>query len=181
MLVLGSVALRERLHRVSEAAGLTELTGSILALPATEEKSGKGADDIPDYGLGRTLTLGERKSLARTSNRNVLLRVVQDPHPAVIAVLLLNPHLTEPDVVRLCARRPVASAVLLQVFRSPRWARYYAVRLTILKNPFCSRDLALQLIPHLRARDAALVGASTELDSEVRTRCVSRHRAETLH
>jgi len=177
----GAAELRACLHQVGQAVGLTELTDAVLALPESDESGPPSGDRSPDFGLGRPLTLGERKALARTANRNLLSRVVQDPHPDVVEILLVNPHLTEPDVVRLCARRPIAPAVLQEVFRSPRWARHYAVRLAILKNPCCPRDLALQLVPHLRAQDAAAVGASAELDAEVRARCVTRGRAETLH
>ena len=49
---------------------------------------------------GRPLTLGERKSLARTHAASKLLLLLRDPHPAVVAILLDNPHLTESDIVR---------------------------------------------------------------------------------
>ena len=76
---------------------------------------------VPDYGRGRPLTLGERKSLARKPDRRMFDRVLRDPHPDVIALLLQNPRLTETDVVRLCSRRPGVAEVLSRVFAS-RWS-----------------------------------------------------------
>src|SRR5688572_8898608 len=60
---------------------------------------------VPDYGKGRPLTLGERKSIARRPRRDLIERALGDPHPEVIRLLLQNPRLTEADVIRICARR----------------------------------------------------------------------------
>lgn len=52
----------------------------------------------------RPLTLGERKALARTHRRDKLLLMIRDPHPAVVAIVLDNPHVTEQDVVKMALR-----------------------------------------------------------------------------
>ena len=78
---------------------------------------------FPDFGRGRPLTLGERKSLARTHDRSLIQRVVRDPHPDVIRILLDNPSLTEPDVVRICASRPCDPQVLQTVYETPSLGR----------------------------------------------------------
>ena len=68
---------------------------------------------------GRPLTLGERKSLARTHDRSLIQRVVRDPHPDVIRILLDNPSLTEEDVGRVCAQRGRTTPNVLQtVYRA---------------------------------------------------------------
>src|SRR5687768_4664775 len=38
------------------------------------------AQRVPDFGKGRTVTLGERKSLARSHDRALIARVLRDPH-----------------------------------------------------------------------------------------------------
>src|SRR6186713_886130 len=50
---------------------------------------------VPDYGGGRPLSVGERKSIARRPTRLQLERLLHDPHPLVIAQLLSAPGLTE--------------------------------------------------------------------------------------
>ncbi|MGF1467500.1 MAG: hypothetical protein ACFCGT_15350 [Sandaracinaceae bacterium] len=137
--------------------------------------------EVPDFGTGRVPSLGERKSLARRRDRDLLARVLSDPHPAVIRILLSNPALTEPDVVRLCARRPIGAAVLREVFRSPRWVTRYAVRRAIVKNPFTPQDIALQLCAHLTATDAVLVARSPELGDAVRDACRRVGGLATVH
>ncbi len=123
---------------------------------------------VPDFGRGRPLTLGERKSLARTRDRDLLMRVLRDPHPDVITILLGNPMLTEENIVRLAARRPIAPSILRLVFRSTRWIVRYRVRRVLCLNPNTPLDVSLALVRHLTDSDRRLVFSSTELPDEVR-------------
>jgi hypothetical protein len=116
--------------------------------------------------------LGERKAIARKNDRDLITRVLRDPHPDVIRIVLGNPAVTEDDVVRLCARRPVAGDVLREVFRSTRWIVRYRVRKAIVLNPHAPLDVALSLAAHLTAPDAKLVVESHELAEPLREACV---------
>ncbi len=132
------------------------------------------ADDeprIPDYGRGRVLTLGERKSLARRQDRRLLDRVLRDPHPDVIELLLMNPRLTEADVVRLCARRPNVPLILLRVFRAPRWAVRPAVRAAIALNPATPPVIAEAIVPLLAPDDLRCIAVDERAAPAVRQRC----------
>jgi hypothetical protein len=67
------------------ARGLPGISdGHAPSQAATEQR-------VPDYGTGRTLTLGERRALARRPNRKAMDKLLADPHPAVIRTLLGNP------------------------------------------------------------------------------------------
>jgi hypothetical protein len=126
---------------------------------------------VPDLGFSKPPTLGERKALARRPDRELIARIVRDPHPSVIEILLGNPALTEDDLVRMCSRRPIPPDVLREVFRSPRWIVRYRVRRTLVRNPYCPLDVALQLVTHLNAQDARAIADSTDLPDEVRRSC----------
>ena len=104
---------------------------------------------VPDYGSGRVLTLGERKSLARRPNRKVLESVLADPHPAVIKNLLRNPKLIERDVMVLASRRPNYEDVLQQIYESPKWSTRYKVKLALARNPYTPPTISLKLVPML--------------------------------
>lgn len=185
--------LRAETARAARARGMVEIARVLeVAAPdaAPTDADGAGAEvearadeahRVPDFGLGRTLTLGERKSLARRPTRDLLARVIRDPHPDVIRILLGNPRLVEDDVVRLCARRPVAPAVLREVFRSPRWIVRYRVRLALLKNPHTPVDLALGLVAGLAAQDAQEIAAMTGLAATLREACARLAAPPTLH
>lgn len=108
---------------------------------------------VPDYGKGRPLTLGERKSLARRPNRNVLERVLADPHPAVIHNLLRNPKLTESDVIRLVSKRPNYEKVLWEVYQSGRWSLRYPIKLALARNPYSPPAMVFKLVPQLMRQD----------------------------
>ncbi len=154
---------------LAAAAGLTSVVEMLgHHEPATPEPKELR---VPDFGAGRPLTLGERKSLARRRDRGLLARVVRDPHPEVIAILLGNPALTELDVVRLAARRPIDPASLRYIFRSPRWAVRYEVRRALLQNPYCPLDVALRLVPLLKRSDAKVFARAPSLRTPIREAC----------
>ena len=121
--------------------------------PGTEALAHKLDDARPLVPTGRALTLGERKSLARGHRRELLLQLLRDPHPDVVAILLGNPHLTESDVVRLASRRPMLPDSLTIIAASERWRFRPAVRRALVLNPFTPMPLAARLMTTLSDRD----------------------------
>jgi len=118
---------------------------------------------------GRPLTLGERKQLARGGRRDLLERLLRDPDPSVIRLLLDNPKLTEPDVVLIAARRPTHPEIQREIFAARRWIARYRVKRTLVLNPYTPTDLAVRLLGFLTASDLAEVAADAELSTAVRT------------
>lgn len=158
---LGEAARRADLHHIADFVTPLE----------TDETPEEDTRRLPDFGRGRPLTLGERKSLARTHDRALITRVVRDPHPDVVRILLDNPSLTEEDVVRICAARPNHSAVLQAVYRHRRWVVRYRPRNAILRNPHARVDTALLLAPLLRTAELKEAAASSELAPQLRLSC----------
>ncbi len=131
----------------------------------------RAADEgrVPDYGVGRTLTLGERKALARRPTRQVLEKLFADPDPAVIRLLLGNPKVIEDDVVRLAARRPNRPDVLAEIAKSPRWAHRPRVRMALVLNPSSPAEIAVPLVGLLMRSELRIVLSSTEIAPIVRS------------
>lgn len=161
---------RRKLGMTARRAGLHEVADFVLP-PAEEQTPDDDKRRAPDLGRGRPLTLGERKSLARTHDRTLIQRVVQDPHPEVVRILLGNPSLTEHDVVRICAARPNDSQVLQTVYRNRRWVVRYRPRNAIVRNPDTPVDIALLLAPLLRRPELREAATSSELAPTVRLSC----------
>jgi len=138
---------------------------------------------VPDYGRGRSLTLGERKSLARRPDRSMMDRLFTDPHPDVIRGLLRNPKVTEDDVVRLAARRPGRAEILAEVARSPKWVHRARVRLSLLLNPSTPLELALPITGLLVRQELRLVIEATHVHDGVRALCLEHleRRPPTEH
>jgi hypothetical protein len=156
-----------------EAAGSSLLSlGRLLRRPVTTSMRPPGPASsearIPDYGTGRTLTLGERKALARRPTRKVMEKLFADPHPVVIRTLLGNPKVTEDDVIRLAARRPNLPEVLAEVARSPRWSHRVRVRMAVVLNPDSPLELAIPLLALLVRPELKLVAAAAYLAPALR-------------
>jgi hypothetical protein len=142
---LGESPLGDRLRE--EAAGRRLLSLDRLLRRGAPTLSERAPQlPVPDYGRGRELTLGERKSLARRPDRRSFEKLMSDPHPLVIRQLLENPRLTENDVVRLAAGRPARIEVLQQIARMPRWLSRSRVRMTLLLNPGSPPAIAQPLL-----------------------------------
>jgi len=124
---------------------LLSLQRVIRRVPAPSQAPESGEPRIPDYGAGRELTLGERRNLARRSDRQRFDTLLRDPHPMVVSELLANPKTTEDDVVRLAALRP-ARATTIEALARTRWLTRRRVRMTILLNPGSPPRVALPLV-----------------------------------
>lgn len=158
---LGAAARQAGLHHVAD----------FVTPPLEPEGAAEDKRPIPDFGRGRPLTLGERKSLARTHDRSLIQRVVRDPHPDVVRILLDNPSLTEIDVIRVCAARPNDPNVLQTVYRHRRWVVRYRPRNAIVRNPDTPLDTALLLAPLLRKSELREAASSSELAPPLRLVC----------
>ncbi len=139
---------------------------------AAEAKPDPREERLPDYGRGRPLTLGERKSLARRPDQSMMDRLFSDPHPDVIRGLLRNPKVTEDDVIRLAARRPGRAEILTEVARSPKWVHRARIRLTLLLNPSLPLEIAAPITGLLVRQELKLVAEATHVADGVRALCL---------
>jgi hypothetical protein len=121
---------------------------------------------------GRPLTLGERKWLARRSDRDTLQRLLRDPHPDVVRRCLRNPRITEDDVVRLAALRPGRAAPLAEIARSTRWSHRPRVRVALVMNPATPPEIAARIAGLLRRPELQLVARSPAVPPSVRAICL---------
>jgi hypothetical protein len=116
----------------------------------------------------RELTLGERKAAARTRRRDLLDRLLHDPDPSVLTILLGNPRIVEADVVRLAARRPTSAGAQRVIYRSERFISLYAVKRALVLNPYTPSDVAARLVVLLARGDLVEVERDRSLGEQVR-------------
>lgn len=117
---------------------------------------------------GRPLSLGERRALARKPSRATLDKLMADPHPLVIQNLLMNPRLTEDDVVRMASRRPAHREAIVQIARTPKWMVQARVRLAVVLNPGTPPEVSVPALPQLSRSELREVVALTLLPAVVR-------------
>lgn len=171
--------LTRGLRATLEERGANDLARILLATEVREMDN--AAQMVPDFGKGRPLSLGERKSLARGWDRSLLQRVMRDPSPDVVRMVLANPRIVEADVIRLAARRPVLPSVLSEIFVCVRWITRGPVRVALSKNPYLPLTFALRLVPTLGAVEQRAIEQSPELAHHLREACTHALSQRVVH
>jgi len=155
--------IRQPMHALSGAAADARAAGNAMA---NRPRPAQGS-----RGDGRTLTLGERKWLARRPDRDTIQRLLADPHPDVIFRCLRSPRMTEDDIVRLAAKRPGRGEVLAEIARS-RWAHRPRVRVALVMNPATPVELAARIAGLLLRPELELVAHSPAVLNGLRALCL---------
>ena len=116
----------------------------------------------------RARTLGERRALARTRDRDLLARLASDQDPTVVRHVLQNPRCTEREVLVAASRRPQRTEVLEEIFRSRRWSSNRRVRRSLALNPYSPPALASAALALLTAPDLREVAGDLTISTDVR-------------
>lgn len=160
-------ALLATLREVARREALLDLDRLVRA--GTDEPLESEAElRVPAYRKGRELTLGERRSLARSPSRLDLQKLLFDPDPLVLTQLFACPKLTEDDVVRVLSLRPARQVAMTTALGAFRWMSRRRVRQALVLNPGCPHGLALPLLSTLPREDLALVVSSAGLPAPLR-------------
>ncbi|MFN0250549.1 MAG: hypothetical protein ACKV2T_26955 [Kofleriaceae bacterium] len=159
-----SYATRQRLYTAATERGHAAIARLFLSVsPQTTNESQLKKQLAPERPLkptGRPLTLGERKALARTHKREDLLLLTRDPHPAVVEILLGNPHVTEAEILRIASFRPAVPEALTKIAAHPRWSVRHAIKRALVMNPGTPLADAIRIATTLRTQE--LVELSTD-------------------
>lgn len=126
----------------------------------------------------RPLTLGERKSLARSWDRGVLQRLLVDPSLDVVTLLLQNSRVTEDDVLRIVTSRRASAAVLHLILTHRRWNCRPRIRRALLLNRNLPEAAALRLIGLLNRQDLRELARDPHIPLRV---AAALHRRLTPH
>ncbi|HET9960005.1 MAG TPA: hypothetical protein VFQ61_36180, partial [Polyangiaceae bacterium] len=137
--------LVDDLREAAELLNLRHLERLVRRSPSSDVEPEARPSRIPDYGVGRELTLGERKWLARRPDRSAFARLLSDPHPMVMEALLQNPRLTEDDVLRAAARRPANRDTQTCIARTG-WLSRPRIRVALIHNPGTPEGISVPLL-----------------------------------
>jgi hypothetical protein len=117
--------------------------------------------------MPQELTLGQRRALARKPSRAQLLKLMSDPHPMVVRIVLANPKLTEDDVVTMAAKRPAAREVMVEIAKA--WSHRPRVRMAILLNPGAAPAVTVPLLGLCSRSELAEVAGAADLPAVARS------------
>jgi hypothetical protein len=158
--------LRRAIYDAAESRGLAACKDLLFEVECTvDSKAAAPRALVPG---ARPLTLGERKSLARSWRRDVLTRLITDPHVDVVERLLANTHLTEDDVLRIATARRSSAAVLALLLRSPKWSRSPRIRRALVRNPRLPLQIALRLVGLLDSVELRDISKDAHLAPQLR-------------
>jgi hypothetical protein len=167
-----SYETRATLYTAARARGVDALARLLFdASPATAEPETVARQLRPERPLrarGRPLTHGERKALARNPRRDLVLQLIRDPHPDVVAILLDSPRLTERDAVLMAAARPAVPAALVAIAEHRRWSTRHMVRRALALNPHTPVHVAMRLATTLGVADWRDIAGDAHLAEPLR-------------
>ncbi|MFI5303124.1 MAG: hypothetical protein ACHREM_33960, partial [Polyangiales bacterium] len=104
----------------------------------------------------------------------LLPRLLSDPHPDVIRMVLSSARLTEDLVVRVATKRPGRSEILSEIARHSRWCHRPRVRLSLVLNPATPVDVAIAMSALLLRGELQLVAASSAVHPALRAAALER-------
>jgi hypothetical protein len=156
------------------------LTESPNATIPTQLEKQLGAER-PLKPTGRPLSLGERKALARTHDREQIMLLLRDPHPAVVAILVDNPHVTESDILKIASRRPSVPESLSNLAVHPRWGVRHAIKRALVMNPSTPLADAIRIVTTLRAAELAELAEDPALPEALREHAAQVRAASLRH
>ncbi len=160
------IATRQAIHQAAQERGLhacCELLHTGVGIAAANAAAPRAL--VPG---GRPMTLGERKALARTWRRELLVPLLDDPHVDVVRRLVDNPHVTEDDILRIATARRSPSAVLGVLLRSHRWSRSPRIRRALVRNPRLPPAIAVRLLGLLSAVELRDISSDAHLPGPLR-------------
>lgn len=141
--------LFERLYKQAHETG-REVVLSLLRDPPPHQALPEGKRlPEPRLQIGREVSVGERRQMARKVKRKMIDQLLLDPNPLVVSQVLRNPNVRESDVLQVASRRPNTPDILFEIIQIMRWYKRNRVREALVMNPYNSTGQSLRLLPTL--------------------------------
>jgi hypothetical protein len=115
----------------------------------------------------QSMSVGERLKLALKGNRDARTLLIRDANRMVQRFVLLNPRITDEEILALAKNRNVDRDLLDQICRKKEWASNYQVRLALATNPKTPLGVAVRFVPTLLPRDLRVLAKSKNVPSAV--------------
>lgn len=155
------------LNRLSKLNAQNKTLHLFIFPPEPHRFLKRGETPISDLKMDY-LPLGIKRSLAKKMDITLLRRMVFEKDPMIIKHLLLNPIITEKDVLKISSLRPTTEVVIKTVFSSTKWINSYAVKEALIKNPYSPFRIALILLFYMQKKELLNIKKDNTLHPELR-------------
>jgi hypothetical protein len=115
----------------------------------------------------QSMAVGERLKLALKGNRDARTLLIRDANRIVQRFVLLNPRITDEEVLGLAKNRSIDRELLDQICRKKEWVSNYQVRLALATNPKTPLGIAARFVPTLLPRDLRVLAKSKNVPSAI--------------
>lgn len=124
-----------------------------------------------------TMALGVKKTLAKIASGNVLLALIRDGYPEIVAICLNNPHLIEANLFKIINRENTGPATVRQIANHPNWSSRYLIRFSLVRNRRTPLARAVLFISGLKTRDLKELYIDPSLPADIKP-CIHRELLE---
>ena len=131
-------------------------------------KAGLSGYDKEEEAAMEFISLGRRRSLARSRIKDTIDRLLSDPDPVVVANLLNNPRITEKEVLKIASKRPGSPAILKLIVSHRVWSKRYDVIKAVAMNPYASPKVSVALLEFLMTQDLKVLSEDRNVHPALR-------------
>lgn len=131
-------------------------------------KAGLSGYDKEEEAAMEFISLGRRRSLARSRIKDTIDRLLSDPDPVVVANLLNNPRITEKEVLKIASKRPGSPAILKLIAGHRVWSKRYDVVKAVAMNPYAPPKVSVALLEFLMTQDLKALSEDRNVHPAVR-------------
>ena len=116
------------------------------------------------YGL----TVGEKKTLAKTAPRPVIGLLTTETEPSVFSCLLRNPRFAEGDLIPVINYEMTPVQILETIASDRQWTNRYPIRLALVRNERTPLRFTLSFLSKLQKRDLEQLVRAPETPNLIR-------------
>jgi len=129
--------------------------------PAHNQQEGPLAKRIPGMGLP------EKMRLAQTGDKEARSLLARESNKQILLCLLQNPRISDQEILNFAREKTLPEEILSLLSKRKEWMKKYPVRLALAQNPKTPLALSLRLIRSFRDYDLRKIARSKDVSVHV--------------
>lgn len=127
------------------------------------------------------LSVSEKIHLALMGGREIRSILLRDPNKEVVLRVLENPRITEVEIELLTKSRAVSEEILRKITTKREWMKNYNIIMGLVTNPKTPAGIAVTLVDALKTKDLAVLSNNRNVLEGVRATAKKFLRARRAH